>query len=190
MDYSFMFGEYLPSYIPIYTLNIELISDSKGPKKPIDERIEITVAAILQSFFEEVENVMVYICDNLDNKHHARKRKFDSWYAHTQNSQIEKYDFIATTEDFELLNSVFVYEVKKVLVVSFVDNFGKKMRGQFKLLRKLIEGQARVGIRLVFFHITFHLFFVIRKVFEQFRFFFHQWGQRILNNNRRFIVGF
>jgi hypothetical protein len=109
MDYSFMFGEYLPSYIPIYTLNIELISDSKGPKKPIDERIEITVAAILQSFFEEVENVMVYICDNLDNKHHARKRKFDSWYAHTQNSQIEKYDFIATTEDFELLNSVLLH---------------------------------------------------------------------------------
>lgn len=109
MDYSFMFGEYLPPYIPVYTFNIELIAEARVLSKATDKRIEATVSAILRLFFEEIENVMVYICDNLDNKHHARKRKFDSWYSNAINSQIEKYEFVAITEDYELLNSVLLH---------------------------------------------------------------------------------
>jgi Family of unknown function (DUF6169) len=107
-----MFGDFLPASVPIYTFNIEVFQTPEITthlSTPIDKRIEVTIKYILIQFFDCIDNVMIYICDNLDSRHQARERKFDSWFKSAKISDIEKINFKTITDDFEVLSAILLH---------------------------------------------------------------------------------
>ena len=59
-------------------------------------------------FLSEKENSVIYICDDSDNRHNARKRKYDGWFNKNDNNKFEKFDLDIKVEDSENLSSLIV----------------------------------------------------------------------------------
>ena len=68
-DFSTSFSDY-PELAPlVFGFNLELKSMPEGlAVVPPDKRIAYTVTTILKTFLAEKKNVVVYICDNSDNR--------------------------------------------------------------------------------------------------------------------------
>ena len=109
LDYSYMFSDYPHIADNIFTFNIEVIEGNENDVIA-DEQIGITIVEVLKLFFEKLQNVAVYVCDNLDSRHLARKRKFDLWFWKYNDGTILKEDGIAVIEDVEILNSMLIHK--------------------------------------------------------------------------------
>jgi Family of unknown function (DUF6169) len=108
LDYSYMFADYPGLAESVYTFNIDVLDGNAGFSAE-DERIGLTVVEVFSVFFRRVENVAVYVCDNADERHLARKRKFDLWFWKYNDGTIIKEDGVAVVEDIEILNSLLVH---------------------------------------------------------------------------------
>ncbi len=74
----------------IYFISIDNESDIKPPK---DYRVQLTIESILTAFFKDKENVLLYICDAMDNRQYKRHSLFDRWYnASALKSNVNKID--------------------------------------------------------------------------------------------------
>ena len=71
-----------------------------------DSRVGLTVVYIIEIFFQNSQNVLLYICESLDRRHKARKRKFDGWFKRFANDAFQKHDFELCVEDIEILISI------------------------------------------------------------------------------------
>ena len=109
LDYGYMFYEYPSIAENIYTFNINVI-EGDWDDAVADERIGVTVVEIFRLFFARVQNVAVYVCDSVDDRHLARKRKFDLWFWKYSDGFILKEDGIAIVEDVEILNSLLIHK--------------------------------------------------------------------------------
>ncbi len=119
-----MYFHDLPQNIPVFELNIKVLNVVDIIVQPYDKRVEYTVVAILSTFFNENKNSLIYVCDNLDNRHEGRYRKFDIWFKRNKNTMIEKYDVNFTTQGLQILASLIVHVEnpnKELLVNSFFD---------------------------------------------------------------------
>lgn len=65
-SFEYMFHQY--ENISKYIYSFELSVVGKFKKTPLDSRIGITVALILQDFFQKGENAVIYVCESLDNR--------------------------------------------------------------------------------------------------------------------------
>lgn len=74
-----MFSDYPNIADNIFMFNIDVV-DGDADELIADERIGHTIFRVFKIFFETRENVAVYVCDTLDERHLARKRKFDIWF--------------------------------------------------------------------------------------------------------------
>jgi len=65
-----------------------------------DRNIAHTIEAILDHFFKDNERILIYQCDNMDDKHVLRNRLFNAWF---QNSSIKgiisKLDYVFERQD-------------------------------------------------------------------------------------------
>ena len=92
--------------------------------QPYDKRMELTIIAILSTFFSNNKNSLIYVCDNLDNRQQGRYRKFDSWFKRSENLLLEKYDVNFTTQEMQILASLIIHVEnphKELLVNQFFD---------------------------------------------------------------------
>ncbi|MDX2047030.1 MAG: DUF6169 family protein [Chitinophagaceae bacterium] len=108
LDYSYMFADYPGISNNVYSFNIEVM-DGDADTSVADERIGLTVVEVLRLFFRRIENVSVYVCDFADERHLARKRKFDFWFWKYTDGTIIKEDGVAMAEGKELLNSLLLH---------------------------------------------------------------------------------
>jgi hypothetical protein len=92
-----------------FTFNIDVIG-GETEAAALDERIGITIVEVFKLFFRKIENVVVYVCDMTDERHLARKRKFDLWFWKYNDGNIIKEDGIAVIEDTEIYNSLLVHK--------------------------------------------------------------------------------
>lgn len=88
--------------------NIEVVTGDLT-ESPADERIALTVHSVFRAFFLREHNVIVYVCDGLDNRHQARKRKFEGWFTRYNDGTLIKVDNVAVIEDTEIYNSIIVH---------------------------------------------------------------------------------
>lgn len=122
-DGSFYFNNIEP-YIPVFELAIKFISLGDHLTPPQDSRTEITIISIVQSFLTEHTNSIIYTCDNIDNRHYARNRKFNMWFNRYQTSELEKYDSSFDVEGSEILASLILHTqnpFKEKLIKVFVE---------------------------------------------------------------------
>ena len=108
LDYTI----YFPDFTNIYTFNIEREDDVPHP---IDRRIAVTVAYVLQQFFEHKENAVVMVCDNLDGKELKRARLFSRWFLQYNDGNIQKYDASSESDDYTLYASLYVHKENRYI---------------------------------------------------------------------------
>jgi Family of unknown function (DUF6169) len=114
----------LPAHIPVFEFNIKVLSAVDTFGKPYDKRVEATIVEILSTFFSQNKNSLIYICDNLDNRQRARRRKFDGWFKKSNSTVVEKYDIDFTVYDMQILASFMVHTQnpdKALLIKLFFD---------------------------------------------------------------------
>lgn len=104
-----MFSDYPLIADSIYSFNIDVV-EGNWDYASTDEKIGVTIVEIFRLFFERVKNVAVYVCDSTDDRHLARKRKFDWWFWKYSDGSILKEDGIAVIEDVEILNSLLIHK--------------------------------------------------------------------------------
>lgn len=112
LDYSYMFDDYPLIAKRIYTFNIDVI-DGNEKRLRNDERIGLTVVEVIKLFFEEFNNVAIYICDSLDNRQLARKRKFDLWFWKYNDGSVIKEDELALVEGVKIYNTLLLHKDNK-----------------------------------------------------------------------------
>jgi Family of unknown function (DUF6169) len=100
----------LPEYIYVFELSINILRVDENISPPYDKRVEVTVVKILSTFLSSKENAVIYICQNLDDRHYARKRKFDAWFKQNATNSLEKFDLTINYEETAYLTSLIVHE--------------------------------------------------------------------------------
>lgn len=114
LDYSSMFAAYPGIASQTYMFNLDVIKGN--PVEGIsDERIGVTVLKVFSLFFLNRQNVAVYVCDSLDSRQLARKRKFDIWFWKYNDGSLLKEDDIAVIEGAEIYNSMILHKENKQL---------------------------------------------------------------------------
>lgn len=107
-DYGFLFTAYPEFSTDIYSFNLEVTKGSAEHTVP-DETIGRTVVAIFREFFDFKKNAVVYICIGGDQRHLARKRKFDIWYWKYNDGTILREDGVAVIADSQIYNSLLLH---------------------------------------------------------------------------------
>lgn len=69
-------SHYAPELTNTFMFNFE----NEGAARTIDLRVRETIVYIIDEFFKNNQNSIIYICDSLDGRELARKRLFDQWY--------------------------------------------------------------------------------------------------------------
>lgn len=104
-----MFADYTKLTCSVYSFNIDVI-EGNPDGSPGDERVGCTIAEVLKRFFSWVNNVAVYVCDSMDNRQYARKRKFDLWFYSYNDGTLIKEDGLAMIEGTELYNAMILHK--------------------------------------------------------------------------------
>jgi hypothetical protein len=82
-----MFTDYEHITCPVYSFNIEVVT---GYPIKQDDRVRDTVRHIIAMFFEDIDNVAIYVCDSSDNKQVQRRRKFNIWFSGINDKNMSK----------------------------------------------------------------------------------------------------
>lgn len=114
LDYSFMFLDYTHISCPVYSFNIDAI-EGNPDNTHSDERIGMTIAKIINLFFSKINNVAIYVCDSLDERQYARKRKFDLWFYLYNDGSLIKEDGLAVIEGVEIYNAMLLHKQNRQL---------------------------------------------------------------------------
>jgi hypothetical protein len=106
-DGSYYFNG-LPDYLSIFEFSINVLSLGDNIAPPHDKRVETTIVKILSAFLSSKENCIIYMCQNSDNRHSARKRKFDSWFQQNTNTLFEKHDLTIKYEEVDYFMTLII----------------------------------------------------------------------------------
>ena len=104
-----MFEDYPQIAQNVYMFNIDVIKGDPDDSTT-DERIGLTVLQVFNIFFQKLKNVVIYVCDSLDERQLARKRKFDRWFWKYNDGSLIKEDDIAIVEGTEIYNSLIIHK--------------------------------------------------------------------------------
>jgi hypothetical protein len=113
----------LPTHISVFEFSVSVLNAFETLIYPYDERIEVTIVHILSVFFEDNKNSLIYVCDNLGNRHQARFRKFHNWFKRNKTDKLEKYDVVFNALEMQILASLIVHSEnpdKNLLVSLFL----------------------------------------------------------------------
>lgn len=101
------------------TYQLVISNVSKIKAKGIDVKIGQTIAAIVNSFFTDNRNVLLFICDPSDNHQAARSRKFHSWFRKyaDQNSIAMETEVIKVEENTYFISVIYSKKVENELSV-------------------------------------------------------------------------
>lgn len=114
LDYSYMFESYSNISCPVYSFNIDAL-EGDPDNSQADERVGLTISKIIKLFFREMNNVAVYVCDSLDERQYARKRKFDIWFYLYNDGPLIKEDGLAVIEGTEIYNAMILHKQNRQL---------------------------------------------------------------------------
>jgi len=64
------------------------IANANNAKSPRDLKLRKTITAILEVFFQQNNEALLYICETGDGKQSMRNRLFENWFHHYEGRQI------------------------------------------------------------------------------------------------------
>lgn len=75
------------SSLPFVTYQF-FITNANNVKSPRDPKLRKTITAILEAFFLQNNEALLYICETGDGKQSMRNRLFENWFNHYQGRQM------------------------------------------------------------------------------------------------------
>ncbi|MFN8346270.1 MAG: DUF6169 family protein [Spirosomataceae bacterium] len=106
--------------------NIVEFSFGADNELPVDKKVTDTVLQFLSDFFQNPQNVMLYVCESIDRKQLPRKRVFDKWFLKFGHSDLEKYDFSFSLDDI-IIRGVVIIDAKnterELLLNAFLESY-------------------------------------------------------------------
>lgn len=98
--FSSLSGKDIPN---IFQLVIEKVS---AELEPYDIRVSRTIETIVEHFFQNIQNAVIYVCDDFDSKAKMRFKVFDNWYKKSKyKDDVVKMDNIIRIETTLLYTS-------------------------------------------------------------------------------------
>ena len=90
----------------IYQIIIEKANEGI---EPFDRKVSKTVEHIIELFFLKVENSLIYVCDDADEKARLRHKIFDRWYKKSEHrkSIIKIDNIIQFSSENSFMNKIF-----------------------------------------------------------------------------------
>ena len=90
----------------IYQIIIEKANEGI---EPFDRKVSKTVEHIIELFFLKVENSLIYVCDDADEKAKLRHKIFDRWYKKSEHrkSIIKIDNIIQFSSENSFMNKIF-----------------------------------------------------------------------------------
>lgn len=89
-----MFAAYPSIASKVFSFNIELLNKEDIEKqKGADKRLALTVLTLIKDFLSAKTNAVVYVCDNIDERHAIRFKNFTNWF-----DNLEDGDYIQVIE--------------------------------------------------------------------------------------------
>ncbi|RNI28297.1 hypothetical protein EFA69_19775 [Rufibacter immobilis] len=108
--YQEFFTEYPLIKDLFFTFNFDVADLGENKRRPKDDngRTKATISLLLESFFkEDLDRVLITVCDSSDNMHGGRKRIFDTWYSESKSVlPLTKINGFNSTEDMEVHSSL------------------------------------------------------------------------------------
>lgn len=106
--------------------NIVEFSFGADKELPIDKKVTDTVLQFLSDFFQNSQNVLLYVCESIDRKQLPRKRIFDKWFLKYGHTDLEKYDFSFSLDDIIITGAVIIdakNTEREVLLNAFLGSY-------------------------------------------------------------------
>ncbi|MGB1231746.1 MAG: DUF6169 family protein [Winogradskyella sp.] len=77
--------------------------------EPFDRKVSKTVEHIIELFFLKVENSLIYVCDDADEKAKLRHKIFDRWYKKSEHrkSIIKIDNIIQFSSENSVMNKIY-----------------------------------------------------------------------------------
>lgn len=89
--FSVISGENIPN---VFQLVIEKTNDGV---QPLDIKVSKTIEDIIERFFQNIDNSLIYICSEESNKAKSRQKVFNRWYKVSKHrNKIVKIDNVIT----------------------------------------------------------------------------------------------
>jgi hypothetical protein len=80
-SFDYFFKDYPLIASKVFAFNIELVhKEDIENQKGIDKRLAVTIVSLIKEFLSSKINAVVYVCDNTDERHAVRFRKFTTWF--------------------------------------------------------------------------------------------------------------
>ena len=80
-SFDYFFKDYTAIASKVFAFNIELVhKEDTENQKGIDKRLAVTIVSLIKEFLSLKINAVVYVCDNTDERHAVRFRKFTTWF--------------------------------------------------------------------------------------------------------------
>ena len=115
LDFSSAFEPYPNLASKVFSFNLELKYRPVDKIISLDKRIAVTVATIIQTFLNQKENVVVYICDTSDNHEKARYHKFTNWFKTYNDGSIIQLRGVIRAGNTNILNALLIHKENKFL---------------------------------------------------------------------------
>ncbi len=92
--FSVLSGHKVPN---IYQIVVEKVAQKI---EPFDNKVSKTIESIIEHFFRKIENSILYVCSNIDDKERKRFEVFNRWYKNSKYKDIiVKTDNIIVIEE-------------------------------------------------------------------------------------------
>ncbi|MES1224567.1 MAG: DUF6169 family protein [Bacteroidota bacterium] len=98
----------------VFGFNLELKTETPAPAG-LDKRIAVTVTTIIKDFLKKQQNVVVYICDNSDNRENARFHKFTNWFKKYNDGSIIQLRGVIRAGNTNILNALLIHKNNPLL---------------------------------------------------------------------------
>ena len=121
-DIKCVYSDYEKWCDNIYEIGFDLLATNaeENKKKQFDPRISDTIITIVDNFFQNQQNVLLYVCESLDDYEElSRSKLFSYWYNRHNNStttySLQKIDFEGTMSGTPFLSSIILHNTNEYL---------------------------------------------------------------------------
>lgn len=85
-----------------YKENIFEFSFDSDNYTKFDYKVANTLISIVKIFFTNNQNILYFICDSSDNRHHGRSRLFKQWFKNNKNSGFDMFKTEIIKKDIDV----------------------------------------------------------------------------------------
>ena len=113
--FDYMFASYPSIASKVFSFNIELLNkDDIEKQKGADKRLTLTVITLIKEFLSSKIYAVVYVCDNSDERHAIRFKKFTVWFESLDDGDYIQVTGFLNAYGAEYFNAILVHKDNKL----------------------------------------------------------------------------